>query len=108
MKQYFVLNERIDFYLPKHKLAIEVDELGHLDKDVEDKIKRQKKSEKCLGCTFIRINLEEKDFDVCDKGGEIESCTDESNKDLIKKLTEKSTKNFLNRQSFKNTTKNKI
>ena len=41
IEQYFILNERIDFYLPKHKLAIEVDELGHLDRDEEDEIKRQ-------------------------------------------------------------------
>ena len=41
IEQYFILNERIDFYLPKHKLAVEVDELGHLDRDEEDKIKRQ-------------------------------------------------------------------
>ena len=41
IEQYFILNERIDFYLPKHKLAVEVDELGHLDRDEEDEIKRQ-------------------------------------------------------------------
>ena len=41
IEQYFILNERIDFYLPMHKLAIEVDELGHLDRDEEDEIKRQ-------------------------------------------------------------------
>ena len=47
MKQYFVLNWRIDFYLPKHKLAIEVDELSHLDRDEDDEIKTQEKLEKC-------------------------------------------------------------
>ena len=30
--QYHVLNYRIDAYLPKYKLAIEVDELGHVDR----------------------------------------------------------------------------
>ena len=30
--QYHVLNYRIDAYLPKHKLAIEIDELGHADR----------------------------------------------------------------------------
>ena len=29
--QYHVLNYRIDAYLPKHKLAIEIDKLGHVD-----------------------------------------------------------------------------
>ena len=38
----FVLNEKIDSYFPRHKLAIEVDELGHLDRNEEDEMKRQK------------------------------------------------------------------
>ena len=41
--QYFVWNERIDLYIPKHKLAIEVDELGHLARDEEGETKRQEK-----------------------------------------------------------------
>ena len=82
IKQYFILNERIDFYLPKPKLAIEVDELGHLDRDEEDETKRQKKLEKYLGCTFIRINPDKKDFDVFDKLGEIRSCIEKSNQKL--------------------------
>ena len=39
-KQFFVLNEKTDFYFPKHKLAIDVHELGHLDRNEEDEIKR--------------------------------------------------------------------
>ena len=31
--QHSVLDDRIDFYFPKHKLAIEVDEKGHTDRD---------------------------------------------------------------------------
>ena len=31
-----------DFYLPKRKLAIEVDELGHFDRDQTPENKRQK------------------------------------------------------------------
>ena len=46
--------------------------------------------EKYLGCTFIRINPGEKDFDVFDKPGDIRICIDKSNNILIKKLTEKS------------------
>ena len=67
MEQHFVLNGRIDFCLPKHKSAIEVDELSNLDRDEEDEMKRQEKLEKGLGCTFIRINPDEKDFDVFDE-----------------------------------------
>ena len=43
MEQFFVLNQRIDIYLPRHKLVIEVDELGQLDRDEEAEMKRQKK-----------------------------------------------------------------
>ena len=39
-KQFFVLNEKTDFYFPKHKLAIDVHELGNLDRNEEDEIKR--------------------------------------------------------------------
>ena len=91
MEQYLVLNEKIYFYFLKHRLAIEADDLGHLDRDEEDEIERQKKLEKYLGCTFIRINPDEKDFDVFSKLGRIRSCIDKSNKKLI----EKSTKSLL-------------
>ena len=36
IEQYFVLDKRIYFYLPKRKLEIEFDELGHLDRDEKD------------------------------------------------------------------------
>ena len=51
----------IDFYLPKRKLAIEVDELGHFDRDQTKENKRQKELEEYLWCIFIRINPDEKD-----------------------------------------------
>ena len=52
----------IYFYLSKRKLAIEVHELGHKDRKSEKENTRQKEIEKCLGCAFIRINPDEKDF----------------------------------------------
>ena len=42
------------------KLAIEVDELGHLDRNKEDEMKSQKKLEEHLKCTFFRINPDKK------------------------------------------------
>ena len=39
IKQFFILNEKIDFYLARHILAIEVDKLGHLDRTEEHAIK---------------------------------------------------------------------
>ena len=40
--QYSVLGYRIDLYFHKHKLATEVDELGHADRDFSNEIERQK------------------------------------------------------------------
>ena len=83
----------IDFYLPKRKLAIEVDELGHEDrkKNKENKEnKRQKELEECLKCTFIRINPDEEDFSAYDGLGKIDAEL-EKLKDKIKEL--KKTKN---------------
>ena len=44
--QYSTLGYRIDLYFHKYKLAIEVDELGHSDRDFKDKIEREKSLEK--------------------------------------------------------------
>ena len=56
----------INFFLPERKLAVEVDELGHFDRDQITENKRQKELEEYLGCTFIRINLDENDFSAYD------------------------------------------
>ena len=39
--QYTVLNYRIDLYFHKYKLATEVDELGHSDRNIDYEIQRQ-------------------------------------------------------------------
>ena len=62
--QYSVLGYRIDLYFHKHKLAIEVDELGHADRNLSNEIERQKALEKELDCVFIRINPDEKNFNI--------------------------------------------
>ena len=46
----------IDFYLPKGKLATEVDELCHEDRKQNKENKRKKELEEHRKCTFIRIN----------------------------------------------------
>ena len=51
--QYSVLGYRIDLYFHKHKLAIEVDELGHADRNLSNETERQKALEKELYCVFI-------------------------------------------------------
>ena len=45
-RQYSVLGYRIDLYFHKYKLAIEVDELGHDDRNLRNEVKRQKALEK--------------------------------------------------------------
>ena len=59
-----VLGHRIDLYFHEYKLAIEVDELGHADRNLSNEVKRQKALEKELGCVFIRINPDEKNFNI--------------------------------------------
>ena len=31
--QYYVLGKKLDLYFPKYKLAIEIDEYAHVDRD---------------------------------------------------------------------------
>ena len=61
--QYSVLSYRIDLYFHKYKLAIEVDELGHNDRNIDYEIQRQQALERDLNFVFIRINPDAADFD---------------------------------------------
>ena len=62
--QHSVLGYKIDLYFPKHKLAIEVQEKRHTDRDEKKKQKKKKENEREekikeeLGCEFVRINPE--------------------------------------------------
>ena len=89
--QYSVLGHRLDLYFHDYKLAIKVDEKGHKDRNIDHKIKRQKAIEKELSCEFIRIDPNEKDFNISRAKNEIFRHITGS----IKKLTEKSTKKSL-------------
>ena len=60
--QHFVLGYKIDAYFLNHKLAVEVDERGHNDRDLESEIERQKALEKELDCKFIRNNPARENF----------------------------------------------
>ena len=62
--QYSVLSCRIDLYFHEYKLAIEVDKLGHANRNINNEVEREKTLEKELSCAFIRINPEEKDFNI--------------------------------------------
>ena len=62
--QYSVLSYRIDLYFHKYKLAIEVDELGHADRNINNEIERQRALERELNCVFFRINPDERNFSM--------------------------------------------
>ena len=59
-----VLSYRIDLYFHDYKLAIEVDENEHSDRNIGHEIKRQKAIKQELGCKFIRIDRDKKDFGI--------------------------------------------
>ena len=69
--QYTVLNYRIDLYFQKYKLAIEIDELNHNDRNIDYEIQRQKELEKELDCVLIRINPDAIDFNIFKEINEI-------------------------------------
>ena len=66
IEDFSTLNYLIDFSFPKYKLAIEVDELGHKDRDQTKENKRQKDLKDYLVCKFIRINPDEENVDIYD------------------------------------------
>ena len=62
--QYSVLDYRIDLYFHEYELAIEIDELGHNDGNINDEIQRQQALEGELNCVFIRINPDAIDLNI--------------------------------------------
>ena len=62
--QYNVIGYRIDLYFHKYNLAIQVDELGHNDRNIDCEIQRQQALERELNYVFIRINPDEINFNI--------------------------------------------
>ena len=62
--QYIVLGYRTDLYFHEYKHAIEVDELGHNDRNIYYEIQRQRILERELDCVFFRINPDAIDFNI--------------------------------------------
>ena len=46
--QYTVIGYKIDLYFHEYKLAIEVEELGHADRNINNEIERKKALEREL------------------------------------------------------------
>ena len=62
--QYNVSSYRIDLYFHDFMLAIEIDENGHSDRNIDYEVKRQKSIEQELDCKFIKIDPDIEDFDI--------------------------------------------
>ena len=86
--QYSVLSYRTDLYFHKYKLAIEVDELGHADRNINNEIERQRALEKELNCVFIRIDPDEQNFNMLREINKIYRHIDQ----VTKQQTEQKTK----------------
>ena len=80
--QYSVLGYKIDLYFHEHKL--EVDELGHNDKNSDYKIQKQRAIEEEIGCVFIRINLDEENFGFFKVMNHLNTLIDKSSNRLLK------------------------
>ena len=78
-----VITNKYDIYFHKHEFAIEVDELGHADKNLSNEIERQKAREKELNCVFIRYNPDEKKFKIFKEINKIHRHIKKSTKKLL-------------------------
>ena len=56
IRQYHVLNYRIDYYISSLNIAIEYDENNHKDYSYDAHEVRQQEIENKLGCRFIRVS----------------------------------------------------
>ena len=71
-------------------MAIEVDELGHNERNIDYEIQRLKAIEQELGCVFIRINHDEESFNIFKPINEIHRHIKESTKkSLIDKISKR-------------------
>ena len=66
-----VLSYRIDLYFHDYQLAIETDENGRSDRNIDCKIKRQKATEQTLSYKFIRLDPSKEDFYIFKVANEI-------------------------------------
>ena len=80
-----VFGYEINFYFHEYKLAVEIDEKDHQDRDISREIERQKALEKELGCKFIRINPDKENCNIFKAQNEIFRHIKKSNKESTKK-----------------------
>ena len=64
----------IDFYLPDHRIAIEIDENDHVYRNPKYEKQREKFIQKKLNCKFIRCNPDDPNFNIYSLLGKINLC----------------------------------
>ena len=62
--QHNVLGYKIDAYFIKYRLAIEIDENNHVDRNNDREIIRENAIKQKLGSKFIRINPDDEKFNI--------------------------------------------
>ena len=62
--QHFVLGYKIDAYFVKYKLAVEIDEYNHEQRDNKKELSRENAVKQKLGCKFLRINPDHENFNI--------------------------------------------
>ena len=76
---------RIGMYFSEHKLVVDLDEKGHIDRNQNNVFETQIKIEKLLNGKFHRINPDAKNFDIFVEISKIQNYITKSNKDKMKK-----------------------
>ena len=86
--QHYVLSYKIDVYFVKYKLAVEIDENNHEQRDNEKELTRENAIKQKLECKFIRINPDDDKFSIFTEIGRIYENIKEVNdlKDLLNGL----------------------
>ena len=75
--QYYVLSYYIDLYFPKNRLAEEIDEKGHLERNENKEEERENKIKEALKCEFISINPSKEKFNIFVEIGKIYNSVDD-------------------------------
>ena len=78
---------RIHIYFTEYCLAVEIDEKGHIDRDLILEDKRQKPLEKEINCNFIRINTSRENYDADYEASRIQVFVSQFKDNEIKKKT---------------------
>ena len=69
--QHKIGNYYVDMYIPEHKIAIEVDEMGHSGYSKSDEVTREEYIKKKLTKNILRINPNENNFRIAKELGKL-------------------------------------